>query len=559
MTKRYPLSANQWGMLFVSGISPESALYNVGLTCRTTDPLDFGRLRGALAAVVRRQEALRTRFDIEDMAVGRVYQVVEDDVPLDVRTPERHVTPEAAVAEPFDLTRAPLFRLTVVPDPGGGHLMIWTFHHLIFDGWSVGVLLRDLSAAYAQPRGSAVLPPPRMSYGGYAQWQTQAMPGLLARQLPYWREQLTGMPPLLELPADRPRPPAQTFHGAELDACLPGGLRDRLATLAARERVTLFTLLVAAFKAQLARYTGRDDIVIGCPVGARTRPGTSELIGYFVNMTVLRTAITPALTGRELLGRVRDTVLDAFDHQDVPFDTLVTELRPPRTLAANPLFQVLFSYEEDVADAATLGEAKLGPVHGIPTGGAKFDITLTVRDLRDEFALNIEYATDLFDHATIGIVADDYGRVLRALADDPSVTVAELPLELPRATAAGPGSTSEVETSAPYVAPATEQERRLVEVWAEVLGLEGIGTEDNFFLIGGNSLSASRVIARLTQVFGCEVSVRTLFEQPTIGALAAHVAECAAAGSAPGAQQRISRGPRLRLSELSADRPAVRG
>lgn len=557
MTRRYPLSANQWGMLFVSGISPESALYNVGLTCRTADPLDIQRLRDALAAVVRRQEALRTAFDLADLAAGRVSQVVEDDASVDLRTPCQPVTPEAAVAEPFDLTRAPLFRLTVVPETGGGHLLIWTFHHLIFDGWSVGILLRELSAAYAQPPGSAVLPPPRISYGAYAQWQAQAMPGLLARQLPYWRKQLADVPPLLELPAGQPRPPVQSFHGAELDASLPAGLRDRLAALAVRERVTLFTLLVAAFKAQLARYTGRSDIVIGCPVGARTQPGTSDLIGYFVNMTVLRTTVTPALTVHDLLRRVRGTVLDAFDHQDVPFDTLVTELRPPRSLAANPLFQVLFSYEEDVAGSAPLGEARMGPVRGIPTGGAKFDITLTVRDLRDEFALNIEYATDLFDRATIAAVADDYGRVLQAIADDPSVTIAELPLELPCA-ASRPGSAAAVETSVPYVAPTTEHERRLAEIWSEVLGLESIGTEDNFFLLGGNSLSASRVIARLTQAFGCELSVRVLFEQPTIGALAAHVAE-RAAGPAPREQQRVTRGPRLRLSELSPDRPAARG
>jgi non-ribosomal peptide synthetase component F len=234
-------------------------------------------------------------------------------------------------------------------------------------------------------------------------------------------------------------------------------------------------------------------------------------------------------------------------NQDVPFDVVVSDLRPARGLGHNPFFQVLFSFEEDDAPATSFGDARIGEIHGIPTLAAKFDVTFTVRSGADDLSLHVEYATDLFEHATIAAIAADYETSLRALLTDPSTVVAELPLTVrPEHPAA---AVTAVTSTVPYVPPATDLEREILAVWSDVLGVTGLGVRDDFFRLGGDSLSASRVIWRVQRRYGVTVSVRALFADPTIAGFAAHVESLAAATPV----QPVTPRRRVKLSELVAE------
>jgi len=562
MTGTFPLTANQWGMLFLDQILPSSPLYHVLWTCPVDGPLDVAALRTAIGAVAARQGALRTRFDLDGIAAGSApRQLVDDHARVDFAVADRDAAPadlsglaDLVIAPAFDLPAGPLFRVRVLRCGPGRHRLVWNFHHLVFDGWSVGVFLGDLARSYADlvQGGSGELAPLPMSYGDYVTLQVEAMPQVVERQLPYWRRQLADLPEVAALPLDRPRPAAQSFRGAEHERPLSEALRREVVAAARRERVTPFIFTLTALTAQLAAYRGGGDVVIGCPMGARTHPAARRMIGYFVNMTVLRTDVPAGLSLSGALGRVRDTVYDAIGHQEVPFDTVVSDLRPARSLARNPMFQVLFSFEEaDVADV-DLGGVRIGEVRGLPTYAAKFDLTVTVRYGPGDFTVILEYATDLFDAATAVRMAEDYERVLRMLVAEPAATVGDIQVgeraRMPRAAAAAAAGAAV--SAVPYAAPRTRLETRLLEIWSEVLDLEGLGIDDDFFALGGDSLSATRVIVRVRDHFAVDISVRAMFETPTVAGLAAHVSDELAAARAPGPAPAVTARRRVKLSEL---------
>jgi acyl carrier protein len=560
MTQTYRLTANQWGMLFLDQVLPSSPLYHVMWTCPVDGPLDVDVLRTAIRAVAARHDALRTRFDLSGIASGAGgRQLVDDEVDVDFAVLATSAAPDDLspladlISEPaFDLTTGPLFRLRVLRYAPDRHRLVGNFHHLIFDGWSVGVFLGDLAAAYAglARGGSGRLAPLPLAYGDYVELQAEGLPEVVERQLPYWRRQLAGLPPVAALPLDRPRPPAQSFRGAEVERPLSEALREEVAGAARRARVTPFIFTLAAFTAQQAAYAGGGDVVVGCPMGARTHPAARHMIGYFINMTVLRTSVPADTTLGGVLGRVRDTVYDALANQEVPFDAVVSDLRPARSLAYNPMFQVLFSFEEaDVADI-DLGAARIGEVRGLPTYAAKFDLTVTVRYAPGDFTVNLEYATDLFDASTAGTIAEDYERVLRALLADSATTVGDLPVVArARPLVRAPEPVNAVST-APYTAPRTALEAEILAIWSEVLDLAGLGVEDDFFGLGGDSLSASRVIARVTDRFAVDISVRAMFEAPTVAGLAAHVSEQLTAARPTVPMPAVTPRPRVKLSDL---------
>ena len=354
-----PLSFAQQRLWFLDQLEPESALYNMPAAVRLSGVLVVAALERSLSELVRRHEALRTRFVARG---GEPLQVVEEAAGVELPVTDlseirdaaereaaamRHCTEEAR--RPFDLGRGPLLRASLLRLGAEEHILLLTTHHIVSDGWSAGVMVGEvgrLYEAFSEGRESP-LAELAVQYTDYAVWQREWLSGeLLAGQLEYWRQELAGLAPVLELPTDRPRPAVSSHRGAAESMLLGEELSGGLRELARAEGVTLFMLLLAGFEALLWRYTGQTDVVVGTDVAGRTREEVEGLIGFFVNQLVLRTNLSGELTFRELLGRVRQVCLGAYEHQEVPFERVVDELQPARQLNRNPLFQVKFTLQD---------------------------------------------------------------------------------------------------------------------------------------------------------------------------------------------------------------------
>jgi amino acid adenylation domain-containing protein len=431
-----PLSFGQERLWFLDQLDPGSAAYNIAWTLRLSGALDRSALRAALDFLVARHEPLRSRFPA---IAGRPQQCIDAPAPLHLTELDLRAADEAALqAEftrharaPFMLATGPLLRAVLVRRAGDEHLLMLVMQHIITDATSNHLLFSELAAAYAafaagrQP----ALPPLQIQYADYACWQRQQQ--VDARQvadLAWWREQLAGMPTALELPADFPRPAEQQFQGAWIRRSLQPELATALRVLAREQQCTLYMLLLAAFDVLLFRYSGSEDIVVGTPVEGRTGQSLERLVGLFINTLVMRTDLggDPAFT--ELLQRVRKVTLDAQAHQDLPFEKLVAELRPARSLSRAPLFQVMFNLirmPEEVQRAAGL-EFSLDRL--IDQGVSSFDLTLTVGEQGGQIGLIFEYATDLFAAQSIGQFADSYLCLLQGIVAQPEQAVSRLPL-----------------------------------------------------------------------------------------------------------------------------------
>ena len=435
----FPASFGQQRLWFLNELEPDSSFYNIPLVARIKGALKHDVLRLVVNEIVARHEALRTTFASEN---GELVQLIAPvaDVPLPVidltETPEdeRETTAaQLAKAEadaPFDLARGPLLRVRLVKLRSDEHLLLLTMHHICSDGWSMGLFLNELAQLYraflvAQP---SPLPNPPIQYADFAHWQRTLLQGeFLEKQLAYWREQLAGAPAVLELPADRPRAPVQTFHGARLSLELPEDVRARLAELSQREGMTMFMTLLAAFQTLLYRYTGREDIVVGSPSANRNRSEIENLIGFFVNTLVLRTDFSGDPTFLELLRRVRHVTLGAYAHQDVPFDRIVDELNPERSLSYGPLVQVLFAVEKSWDSGPKLADLEID-WQEVERGTSKFDLALFVYEKPAGLSCLIEYDTDLFSEDTIRRLLDHFQILLTSIAQNPEQRVGELPL-----------------------------------------------------------------------------------------------------------------------------------
>jgi amino acid adenylation domain-containing protein len=436
-----PLSFSQQRLWFLDRLEPGSPVYNLAMAFRLAGPLAPAVLARAVDEVFRRHEALRTTF--AEGPDGEPRQVVapfrREGLP---RIDLASLPPAAARWEagrqaawearrPFDLERGPVARVLLLRLGDQEHQLLFCCHHIAFDGWSVGVLGRELGAlygAFASGRPSP-LAAPAFQVGDFAVWQRRWLAGeTLEAQLAYWRERLAGAPAALELPADRPRPPVQSFRGATLALPLPAGLGAGLRGLARGEGATLFMTALAAFSALLGRFSGQQDLVVGSPVAGRSEAGIEELIGFFVNTLALRADLAGDPSCRDLLSRVRESALSAYAHQDVPFERLVEELQPERDLSRSPLFQVMFSLEPARGGELAPGlRCELLPVH---TATAMFDLALFLAE-EDQGGLtaNLEYATDLFDAATVARLGRSYLRLLSGLTEDGAgQRLADLPL-----------------------------------------------------------------------------------------------------------------------------------
>jgi amino acid adenylation domain-containing protein len=430
-----PLSFAQERLWFLDRLQPESAFYNVPMALWLGGAVDAGALEHALGEIVRRHEVLRTTFRERDG--GPVVSVapfagfalaVEDLSGAGEAEARRRAADEAA--RPFDLAAGPLFRARLLRLAADAHVLLVTMHHTVSDEWSVGVLFRELTAAYtARLEGAeSSLPPLSVQYADYAVWQRRQLQGeTLDRQLAYWRDRLRGAPALLELPTDHPRPALQTYRGARESFALSGELLARLEALGRGEGATLFMVLLGVLQVLLSKYSGSEDVVVGSPITGRTRHEVEGLIGFFTNTLVLRTDLSGDPAFREVLRRVREVTLGAYDHQDVPFERLVEELQPERSLGHSPLFQVMLIQGSGAPPGLDLPGIELRGFGGA-TETSKFDLTLAATAHADGIHAAFEYATDLFERDTVLRMIGHLERVLKQVGRDPDLRLSAIEL-----------------------------------------------------------------------------------------------------------------------------------
>ena len=438
-TTQLPLSYAQQRLWFLDQLIPHNNAYNIPVGFRVTGPLNLTTLEQSLNETVQRHESLRTNFinvdgePIQSIAPYRVNDLPIVDLGSLPEAERESVAQRLAVAEgqrPFDLATDALFRTTVFRLGEHDHVLIVVMHHIISDGWSINVLTRDVprtyrSLAHGVPSSLPELP---IQYADFAHWQRQWLQGeVLQQELAYWRNQLDGTPPELTLPTDRPRPPALSLKGNVVALEVPETLTARLREISQSEGSTLFITLLASFQILLARYSGQNDISVGTPIVGRRWVETEDLIGFFVNTLVLRTRLHGEPTLREVLRRVREVTLEAQTHQDVPFEKLVEELQPQRTLSHGPLFQTMFVFlnQEQTTDAPeTLGFSSLP----LTAGAEKNDLTLQVIEQENKLFGSISYSTDLFDETTIERMTAHWQRILEAIVDEPEQLLREVEL-----------------------------------------------------------------------------------------------------------------------------------
>ena len=434
-----PLSFAQQRLWFLEQLAPGSPLYNVPCRAWLTGHLNVDALRRALEELVARHEALRTRIGtVEGNPVQVVMPPYAIDLPVtdltalskvDQKVTVRRLGTEEA-RRVFDLARGPLLRAGLLRLSEVEHALLLTLHHIVSDGWSIGVLFRELGVLYdAYARGEpSPLPELPIQYADYAVAQREWLQGpVLERELAYWKRQFATLPPTLELPTDRPRPAGGTHRGARIPFTVPATLTQQLHAVGAREGATLYMTLLAAFKVLIARHTGQDDIVVGSPIAGRTRPETEGLIGFFVNSLPLRTDVSGDPAFLQLLARVREGALGAYAHQELPFEKLVEELGPQRDLTHAPLFRVMFVLQSTPRSQRRLPGLRLRQIE-IDKGMAKFDLTMKLAEDASGLRGVISYDADLFDAATVEAMARHYQVLLESIAADPSRRVSQLPL-----------------------------------------------------------------------------------------------------------------------------------
>ncbi|MBW4493171.1 MAG: amino acid adenylation domain-containing protein [Oscillatoria princeps RMCB-10] len=432
----FPLSFAQARLWFLNQLEGESATYNMSFAVRITGNLDVNSLERAVQEIVRRHAILRTNFKavsgstvqvIKATATAALSAASVRDLPPDEEELRRTATLEAQT--PFDLATDSLLRVKLLQFSEREHLFLLTLHHIVADGWSLGILIQELSALYqAFSQGNpSPLPELAIQYADFAVWQQQWLSaGALETQINYWKQQLAGAPPLLELPSDRPRKAVQAFQGGNVLFEIDPQIAQELKTLSQRSGVTLFMTLLAAYATLLFRYSGQEDIPIGCPVANRHYRETEPLIGFFVNTLVLRTQLQGNPAFSELLERVRQVALLAYANQDAPFEAVVEALQPERSLSHTPLFQVMFDLQHEPPQWELPG-LSLTPVkkeHFM----AKFDLTLTVETTSAGLRGEWEYSSDLFDRETVARMSSQFQTLLAAIVANPQQTVGELPL-----------------------------------------------------------------------------------------------------------------------------------
>jgi amino acid adenylation domain-containing protein len=435
----HPVSHAQRRLWVVDQIGGEFGAYNISVGLRLTGPLNVAALRRACAHLMRRHESLRTTFDATD---GELRQFIHAELPLPWREVDLSADPagesssgeiaQTQALQRFDLVRGPLFSATLMRLAPDRHLFFWAIHHIVSDLTSMNILLHELSVCYRAfaSGGEPLLAPPQGHYVDFAARQNSMLAGPEAeRQRSYWIEKLGGALSPLDLPADRLRPALKTFNGRTCRALLDAALTNGLRQLGLRHGLTLFMTLTAVLKVLLFRYTGHAEIIVGCPVAGRDQPDTAEQVGCFVNMLALRDRLAPEDSFVALLRDVRSTMLEAYEHQDYPFDRLVEDLALPRDMSRSPVFDVSLSLAHAEPGAVDPGGFV---VSGWEPGCAasKFDMSFDFFEQPDALELAVTYSTDLFDHDRVGHMADHLVRLAQGAVENPEQAVGRLPLLL---------------------------------------------------------------------------------------------------------------------------------
>jgi len=432
------LSFAQQRLWFLDQLDPNNTAYNIPAAMFLIGALDVVVLKQSLSVLIQRHETLRTTFVKHER---EPIQVIAPDaapalsvvdlqaLPSAEREAAAHALAVEEIRQPFDLAHGPLLRVRLLRLEEQRHVLLVSMHHIIADGWSMGIFVRELIALYTAHTQEQPTPLPELpiQYADYAVWQREWLQGdVLAEQLAYWRRQLADLPEI-ELPTDRPRPREQSYRGATHTVLLAPELCTELLALAQNEGATLFMLLLAAWQTLLYRYAEQEDIAVGTPIANRRRPEIEGLIGFFVNTLVLRTDLSGNPSFRNLLARVRTVCLDAYAHQDLPFEMLVAELQPERNPSHNPLFQVLFVLQNAPPPPLELSDLTMEPLK-VTMDTAKFDLTLTVTEAEVGMQAAIEYSTDLFDAAMIERMAEHLLVLLAGIVAEPEQRLSELPL-----------------------------------------------------------------------------------------------------------------------------------
>jgi amino acid adenylation domain-containing protein len=433
-----PASFAQERLWFLDQLEPGTAAYNLVRAFRITGPLNVDAMRAATAAVVHRHESLRTIFEsVDGVARQIVLPAVTIEFPiLDLASLPKHERKTAALRlaseqgkKPFNLTKGPLLRTVLIQLDQDQYILVLAMHHIITDGWSISILFRELTTCYeAFLKGvDAGLPALPVQYAEYAQWQREYITGdVLAKQVSYWKQKLAGVPTVLDLPTDNPRPSTHNWQGATEELILENQVLKGLKDFAQAEGATLFMVSLAAFQALLWRYTGQQSILVGTPTAARSQIEIENLVGFFVNTLVFRADFEPQLTFRDLVRQVRAFALEAYSHQDVPFEKLVEELVPQRSMNSSPVFQVMFTFQNIPKQIFEISGLELEELE-FETGIAKFDLSIEAFE-DDRFHCRFEYNTDLFEKETIVSQMAHFRNLIRAVLTNPDEPLGCIPL-----------------------------------------------------------------------------------------------------------------------------------
>jgi Condensation domain/AMP-binding enzyme/Phosphopantetheine attachment site/AMP-binding enzyme C-terminal domain len=570
--ERLPLSYTQQRLWFIDELQGGSTEYNMPEALRLRGGLDVDALRRAIQTIVDRHESLRTHFGEEH---GVPVQIIAPSLTLEIPMEDlsrlssieqqRQVTASVNKewSKPFDLVHGPVLRVKLLKLAEEEHILLRTFHHIVSDGWSLGVFmreLRDLYEAYSQGRDNP-LPDLPLQFADFALWQTQdAMAGAQDEDLAFWEKQLAGIPEELEIPRDRPRPPLQTYAGNAHGITLP------VETVAALKRCghsTLYMTLLTAFAVLMNRYSGQDDIVVGSPIANRQDDRLEGLIGFFANMLVMRVKVNPNATFGELLEKVREWALEAYRHQDIAFERLVEKLPFRRSLNRTPIFQVIFALQNASSGTQQLRGLEVEEI-GTEAWTVRFDLEVHALERQGRLEIVWIYNKGLFDPWRIEQMARHYERLLVEVAQGPEKPVSDLGTlsasEIQQLIAAASrngsadkGLPSQGPAENLYVAPRTPLEQTVAGVWQEVLGpeiagLRRLGVNDNFFDLGGYSLLLARVRFNLRQKLQKEIALVDFFSYPTVRLLAEKLEHDAVAGN----QEHVSR-PRAKAPQSGQD------
>lgn len=526
--KYAPLSLAQERLWFHEQAVPGSAIYNIPVAYSLKGCLNLTALELSLREIVQRHEVLRTTFSIVNrqpiQLISPEVEVALPVIDLEKLPPQQRqeqaqqLTKEEA-QQPFDLIGEPLWRFKLLRLEEAEHILLVTVHHIISDRWSLVVFMQELATLYEaflhqKPSPLADLP---KQYADFAISQREWIEGKKwESQLAYWEQQLTGNVPPLELPIDRTRPLIPTYRGARQSLVINQNLTAELKKLSAKEEVTLFMTLLAAFQMLLYQYTKQEDMLVCSPIAGRHRFQTKDLIGYFINILPLRTNLGGDPNFREILGQVRQVVLGAYRNLDLPFQA-IADLP---NLARTPLTRGFFALQPAASQNPDLSGVKVS-FQDIPNGTANFDFSLCLEETGETLTGFVDYKIDLFDATTITEMLEHFQKLLESLVTNGQQRLSSLPCL--RETELVPLKKSEAEAT--YVAPQKEIERRIALVWQEVLQIEKVGIHHNFFDLGGQSLAVARVVGKLQEIFNRKISVVDLFQYPTISAMSQYLSQ----------------------------------